>query len=282
MTTSLSIIRWEWFKLRRRWMPWILLAVIIAFTQVPYWGAYALSTRGAEIPQNLLLPGSIEFALTIGHTIALVAVVVWTASAFGSEFGWGTFRTVLAKGPGRWRFLLSIFALMVAMGVAWLIALCVAAGVSSAVVGLLEGGGSIANSGEWNTALVKLGKSAVALVPYVAMTMFFAVLTSSAGVATAITLVYTFLVENVLAAVLLFTVDWFAAVSDYVLGLAVNGWLAQGGDSDGLQMLLAVGGAGGSPGKVHGLLVMLAYTVVFLGATLWLFQRRDIGGAKGP
>ena len=263
-------------------MPWILLAVIIAFTQVAYWAVYAGSRMAPVIPQNLLLPGSIEFALTVGYAIALVAVVVWTASALGSEFGWGTFRTVLAKGPGRWRFLLSIFALMVGMGVTWLIALCLAAGVSSAVVGLLEGGGSIATSGEWNAALVKLGKSAVALVPYIAMTMFFAVLTSSAGAATAITLVYKFLVENVLAAVLLFRVDWYGAVSDYVLGLAVSGWLAQGGDSDGSQLLLAIGGADGLSGKVHGLLVMSAYTVVFMGATLWLFQRRDIGGAKGP
>ena len=28
----LSLVRWEWFKLRRRWMPWILLAILALVT----------------------------------------------------------------------------------------------------------------------------------------------------------------------------------------------------------------------------------------------------------
>ena len=31
---------WEWYKLRRRWMPWILLAVAIAFMQLGIWLSY--------------------------------------------------------------------------------------------------------------------------------------------------------------------------------------------------------------------------------------------------
>ena len=29
----LRLIRWEWFKLRKRWMPWILLIVALAVVQ---------------------------------------------------------------------------------------------------------------------------------------------------------------------------------------------------------------------------------------------------------
>ena len=35
-----NLTRWEWFKLRRRWMPWVLLAVITLFSQIPLWGNF--------------------------------------------------------------------------------------------------------------------------------------------------------------------------------------------------------------------------------------------------
>ena len=37
----LRLIRWEWFKLRKRWMPWILLIVALAVVQATLWGFYA-------------------------------------------------------------------------------------------------------------------------------------------------------------------------------------------------------------------------------------------------
>ena len=36
----LSLVRWEWFKLRRRWMPWILLAILALVTQIAIWGIW--------------------------------------------------------------------------------------------------------------------------------------------------------------------------------------------------------------------------------------------------
>ena len=35
-----SLVRWEWFKLRYRWMPWILLAILVLTTQLFIWGAF--------------------------------------------------------------------------------------------------------------------------------------------------------------------------------------------------------------------------------------------------
>ncbi len=32
-----NVFRWEWFKLRRRWMPYILLAVLVLITQMAIW-----------------------------------------------------------------------------------------------------------------------------------------------------------------------------------------------------------------------------------------------------
>ncbi len=52
----LSLTRWEWFKLRRRWMPWILLAILVIFPQIGLVGSYFIyrgdisgDTLGGEV-----------------------------------------------------------------------------------------------------------------------------------------------------------------------------------------------------------------------------------------
>ena len=45
-----NLTRWEWFKLRSRRMPWILLTILVLFTQLFIWGNFFayLNSRGAE------------------------------------------------------------------------------------------------------------------------------------------------------------------------------------------------------------------------------------------
>ena len=38
----LRLTRWEFFKVRKRWMPWILLAVAIVVVQATLWGLLQL------------------------------------------------------------------------------------------------------------------------------------------------------------------------------------------------------------------------------------------------
>ena len=48
-----NLTKWEWFKLRRRWMLWVLLAFAILFGQLAVWGQYFsyqnLRTTGGEL-----------------------------------------------------------------------------------------------------------------------------------------------------------------------------------------------------------------------------------------
>ena len=281
MPAAFVLIRWEWFKLQRRWMPWILLAVLVASTQILYWAMYALNAVGELFLDTLLLPNGVGLGLTFGNTVLVVAVVIWTASALGSEYSWGTFRAVLAKGTGRWQFLAAIFALMAAIGVAWLLVVCIGMSISGLLVGIIEGEGSIATSGKWSTMFVQMSKSALAFVPYIAVAMFFTVLTTSANTATAITLIYRFIVEGAIVPIVIATTDTFDGVAGFVLGRAVDAWLSHESDSGGQGGMLAFGGADALTGNIHGLVVMAVYTVALFVVAVWLFQRRDIGGAKG-
>src|SRR5438876_5156530 len=50
---TIILAQWEWFKLRYRWMPWILFVILILFFQVGVWGTFlsyqSLQTSGGQV-----------------------------------------------------------------------------------------------------------------------------------------------------------------------------------------------------------------------------------------
>ena len=277
-----SLMTWEWYKLRRRWMPWIMLAIAIAFSQLVFWAGFAFQSEFGQTGETLRLPDVVTEGLGFGYQIVAILIIIWAASALGSEYGWGTFRTILAKGPGRWQFLAAQFCLMLTMAFAWMAVVGVAFAVSSVIAGIIvSDGGLLSFAGEWVHLGKMFGKWIYALAPYIVLTMFLVVLTSSTGVATAITLGYVFVGEGVLIPILTATVDGFEAVANFVLGWAVDAWLAEGGPSEAEAMLSGLGISADLPSNLHGFLVALVYIAVLGAATVWLFLRKDIGGARG-
>ena len=53
----LRLTRWEVFKLRKRWMPWILLGIMVIVTQISVWG-------GLSAYQSSQAPRAEEFSAT--------------------------------------------------------------------------------------------------------------------------------------------------------------------------------------------------------------------------
>jgi ABC-2 type transport system permease protein len=51
---------WEWFKLRRRWMIWILLIFAILFSQLAVWGAFFSYRNIQETGGELTVPASLQ------------------------------------------------------------------------------------------------------------------------------------------------------------------------------------------------------------------------------
>lgn len=89
------LTRWEWFKLRRRWVPWILLGFVLVIVQLGFWLATTLGdAESYQSPAENIANG-----LGISSFFGPFVAVILAATVLGSEYGWGTLRPVLSRGP---------------------------------------------------------------------------------------------------------------------------------------------------------------------------------------
>ncbi|MCY3913204.1 MAG: ABC transporter permease subunit [Chloroflexi bacterium] len=340
----LRLTRWEWFKLHRRRMPWILLIIGVAISQLIFWSTYAFvqsggpanqssisfdatdtagetveieftcadlrDMEGGEIPididrfsqeeqqniarglqefaercesvnedsndirQALLLPNSLTFAMASSLAFfGVILMMILAASTAGTEYGWGTLRTVLVKGVGRWQ-LLAVKTLVIGLASAGLSAAVLATvGVASVVATLTLEDGALVGAGEWSEFAIAFGKLIYVYLPYVALAVLMSVLTSSSGMGIAIGVGY-YVIESIVVGILV-NFDWFEGISNFVLGRVTSGWLELGDFSFG------GGGVGEMPDPLPAAMVMLGYIVILGGLAFVLFQRKDVAGAKG-
>jgi len=341
---------WEWFKLRRRRMPLVLLIVAVILTQMGLWFAYAayhnetlqavasgsvasygvseevngetiefkvscvsLANEGLppelnKLPEEMrsrFLRGVEEFreescgntslredlrkSFTIPHSLAESAtvlanyfapflVIILAASHVGTEYGSGTLRTTLARGTGRWPILASKLFLVMLTCVAALIVVAATSTLASIAASLItpDEVNMLNDAATWLDVVVSFGKTVYALVPYVALSTFLAVLTQSAAAGTAIAM--GFHVIELTASPILNVTRWGKSVTDFMLGNNVDEWM--------VSAIVTVEASGASstahqPDTMQAFLVILAYTIVLSAAGFWIFLRRDITGAKG-
>ena len=277
----LSLMRWEWFKLRRRWLPWILLTIFVLLTQLIVWVPFLVYRTDPDVGSDaFVLPNSVTLGISSMFGIGIVLMVTLASSMTGTEYGWGTLRTVIARGPGRWPFLVAKFGVAALAGLAALVIAAIFIGISSIVTsGLAENGSELTSSGEWSEAILTILKAAYVLVPYALLAAALTVLTSSATIGLAITMGYH-IAEQIVVPILTVFVDGFDTIAGFTLGINANTLVSQGGAQEFIFLVTTLAG-GDLPGTTQAFLVLLGYSLLFGAAALWLFQKRDITGAKG-
>lgn len=124
----------EWLKLRKRWMPRILLFILLAIAVLIFWGVGASSARSTIFfPRNLLL--AFVYASILMSFLAPVLAGSWA----GNEYGWGTIRTVLSRRPDRIQFALAgVVTVMIGVVIALLV-LAVVSSLEVVIVALVTG-----------------------------------------------------------------------------------------------------------------------------------------------
>ena len=199
--------------------------------------------------------------------------MILAASVVGVEYGLGTLRTTLTRGVGRWQLLGAKLIMLMVAGIAGFIVLsaffAIASGVIAGIAVIIppaEGEALIGTEPQvWLDAAIGAGKVVYALAPYVALAVFLAVVTQSTAQGTSISMGY-YVLELIAAPILGGIAEWLGnALEVALLGPNAQEWMSEANTTDTLRAFF----------------VILAYTAVFVAAALWIFQRRDVAGAKG-
>ncbi len=252
-----------------------------------------INGRLDRLVEQFTLPTAITHATRWTTLLSVPFAAFLTVLVIGSEYGWGTLRTVLMRGVGRTRLLSAklalVLALLAGVWVAVLVAITFSALVATAAAsGVSHGSLGAAALGD---ALAITGRAFVAGLPYVALAALLSVLFSSwAGgmlAATAASIVYFFVDVFSVVGVILLIEDaagfgWFATLAEFDLGWNTAAWMfGEGGEPvRGFQLAGAIGKAD-YPGDLHSLAVLLAFTLVLGGLAFWLMRRQDVAGPSG-
>ena len=272
-----TLTRWEWFKLRRRWVPWILLGFVLIIDQLLFWLVATLSDDVSYQSTSENIANGLGFSAFFGPFIAVILAAV----VIGGEYGWGTLRPVLSKGAGRWQLLASKVAVVVLVTAGILVILCITVAISGfiaeAVLTAPETTESYGDISALNL-LALFCRMLYAFLPYIALALFLVVMTTSNGVGIALSMGY-YIAETIILVPILANFSWSGEVFAYLLGPNVDAWQSvpgtEGNPASGIATI------GGVSDMLHGFIFVTIYALVLAGAAIALFMRRDIAGAKG-
>lgn len=268
----------EFFKLRKRPATWVIGCLLVFSVGLfGYFFSYQIvleqrsigvedNTPGPSaeevilptlLPKNVLLNVLDSFSGGVG-----VAALVFGALSFGSEYGWGTLKTLLARPPGK---LSTFFSSALAVGfILGIIAfLMLTAGtLSSYIIAVLEEAPV-----EWPPPVdfaMALGSAWLILSAYGSLGIFFAVLFKSAATAVGAGLLYTLVLELFLLSV---------QASNNILGTVQDSLLAKASED-----LTGFFGTSPQPAGdvVQDALALGIYVVAPVLLAAFLFWRRDV------
>jgi ABC-type transport system involved in multi-copper enzyme maturation permease subunit len=250
---------------------WALLSLLFAYV-VPY--VQYLNGGGSQ-PVDELWPQHLVASLLAGFPFfGGVLALQLGVLAVGSEYGWGTLKTLFVQRPGRGRIFAAKAAALGAALVPFVVVVFGLGALASSVVAVREGA-DLAWPSAW--LLVRgLAAGWLILAVWAAFGVLLAVLSRGTSLAIGIGILYSLVIEGLLSAlagqvsVLDRLVEVFLRTNGYSLAAALgvapgdvsdNGPASFGGPFvDGTQALIVLG----------------AYLVALLLAAAWVLRRRDV------
>ncbi len=270
----LTLLWGEWFKQRRRWMPYILLGLFILIGQLLVWGTFVatLVSPGSGARDGFELPTALGTYFNLSLQLAVIAVTVLTSALVASEYANGTLRTILARGVRREELLASKLLLVALLLAAALVIASLLIVVASLIAMRLEPApaGHVARL-SWVGAAAAFGRFWFAALPYAALTGLIAVVMRSPGPAIGLSIAY-FFAELIVVGIFGAVFHWFYHVANLLPAHAIQLWSDSGGP-----------GSQGShiPSNWQTFFVLLGYLALFSFLALRIFKRRDITGPTG-
>ncbi len=298
------LMRVEWFKLRKRWMPWILLAIMLAFVALIQFAMYfgyrglenqPIGPRGNEgerqlalqlLRSALVLPRAVENSFNTARTVGSILMVILTASVIGGEYAWGTIRSNLILGMGRGRYLLSKLLLLLLLALAMLVIVFVVGFIFNMITTLL-----VAHRIDWGFLDGKFAVRLLAMLgrtwAVIAVPMFLAAMLTIVGRSSALGLsvgIAYAIVEPIVANLFGLIQGWGQQVELYTITYNSTTVMAHNAlTGQPLRMIGSfsdIANAATLPSFWKALAILGGYTVFFAVVTFLTFRKRDIPSAS--
>ena len=273
----------EWRKLRQRPAVWVLggimLVALVLFGYAFNWiqlsfpsknfhpegGLTIAQLKTALYPINFV-KNSLEGVGIIGSILTLIlgALVV------GSEFGWGTVKTVYTQRPGRLQTLAGQIGVVSVIAAIFTVAFYAVAALAS--LGIALGDGATITWPAGIDILKALGATWLIFESWSLFGMALAFLFRQSAMAIGIGLAYVLAIEGILFRLLGgFDAGWVTTIEKFFLGQNAGALIKSFGQpfpTPGTAAPLVTAGVA--------VLVLIVYSVVFAGVTSLVVRARDV------
>lgn len=273
----LHALQSEIFRLRKRPQTWIMPILATMFIGAFYAVIYLVYQFGdvsesADMRESLKVSNIFENGMAIFGFFGGILIVIVASSLIGSEFGWNTLRPLVSRARSRSSLLSAKWVVVVAYTVLMVIVGLIGSMVIAAIGSALAGNSMSFSAELWDFYLLGALRWVVASLPYAVIAFAVALITRSNAAGIAIGIGISF-VEPLLFGLLGLVSDVFETVQEYGISWNVSQLTSissQGGDN-------ATFGDPISTAQVWESIGILAiYVAVFVVATYWVFNRRDI------
>ena len=277
-----AVLRAETYKLIRRPMFWILLALVASIVMFVYLSLLlVLETASAEMDAQQLqdfeefisLPETTSFGFGFTHQLAAIMAVILVSSSITTEFGWRTVITLVVWTGNRLhivgaKLVTAALASAVLVGIGF-----VASFSGSFMTSLIHGSLELSDLGIdfFGDLVAGFGRTWLAVLVFPAGAALIAMWTRSTAAAIAITLAFMFL-EPFGLIVFDLLPDPVPVLGDLLVSTNTSALLSANGSLQGLTD----DGASDLPSAWQAAAYLLVVTVASAWLTVRLFVRRDI------
>ncbi len=282
-----SILAAELLKVRKRWMPYLLLLPVAAALAFQTFFGYFVIWRGGDHDISGLhvavLPWSLPSLLDLTQFFGAILLAILAASVAGTEHGWGTVRQALIRGQTRSQYLttkllsigvLAAIGFLFVLGLGILFSVIVTAVDERPITLDLPRGASPSVA---DVAFMAI-RAFYGMLPYVLLAFALSVVGRSTTLGLAGVLVYV-IVEAIVIGVLGGVGGATADARVYFIGYNVVALLAanQVGQVDIFSLALRDNPPSSElPDPAIAALVLALYCLIFLAIAYSIFQRRDL------
>ena len=271
-----SMIAAELFKLRKRPMTWWMLGIMAAITTLVFTVNYQLghhSGSSATVRQSLhrvYLPQGAHTAVTAANALWGILVVIAVAVVMGNEFQYGTLRTQLAMGLGRIPYILAKAIAVFLAGTIGL-ALIILFGLGLSVLLTAIDGMPMQWGGAFGQAFWQgIGAQLLGTATTFTLALFITLLARQVVAGVAVVLGYTILESTITSLLTALGGGWAKAVNFFLTPneRAISYGLNRSQEFNSHLLPTAAAAA-----------LLVAYAVIFLAASIVIFNRRDVKGS---